>query len=261
LDGDKPVFLWNHYMDVHGPYEPPEPYRSKWADGAVSDSEAQDLYQRTFDAPESISERERQLLVDLYDGEIRYTDAQIGSFLERLDERGLLDDALIIISSDHGDGLGEDSRYGHPRRLHEELVRVPMVVSGESVPATSPVQPVSTIDIYPTIMKLLGLSPSTLGVPFQAVWEANEASPNRKVICEARGEGQSAGIRRFGVYDGEQSLQCETTLDGEQMVNDDGPLAQALIDHLEVANDSTGTATVDSPRANIDDRLESLGYK
>jgi arylsulfatase len=81
LNDDEQFFLWNHYMDTHGPYEPSEKYMINFRNDGISDKKAQSLYQRAISYPESITDDEKELLIDLYDGEIRYNDAKIVSFL------------------------------------------------------------------------------------------------------------------------------------------------------------------------------------
>jgi len=84
---ESPFFLWNHYMDTHGPYEPPGEFRTKYAKREISDRDAQSLYRRAIKDPESITDDEQQLLIDLYDGEIRYNDEQIRVFLDGAKKR------------------------------------------------------------------------------------------------------------------------------------------------------------------------------
>mgnify|MGYP000678179723 CR=1 FL=1 len=70
LNSKKSFFLWNHYMDTHGPYEPPGEYTNIYTNKQLSKREAQSLYQRAIDNPESITKQEHRLLIDLYDAEI-----------------------------------------------------------------------------------------------------------------------------------------------------------------------------------------------
>ncbi|PSP75013.1 arylsulfatase [Halobacteriales archaeon QS_3_64_16] len=157
----EPIFLWNHYMDVHGPYNPPGDY--SYADQEPSDGDAQALYQKCIKRPEAITESERRLLVDLYDGEIRYLDAQIEAFFEELTERGLLKESLVILTADHGDGFGEHGYYTHPRQLHEELLAVPLLISLPGTAGAARIDtPVSTLDIVPTILDFVGGDASAL---------------------------------------------------------------------------------------------------
>jgi choline-sulfatase len=123
-------FAWIHYFDPHAPYEPPAPY-----DAAYRGHE--------------------------YDGEIAYTDAVIGRLLRRLDDRGLTDRTLIVLTADHGESLGEHEEATHGIFIYDATLRVPLVFSRQgTVPAGKVVQrPVGSIDIVPTILAVLGIPP------------------------------------------------------------------------------------------------------
>jgi arylsulfatase len=253
-------FVWNHYMDVHGPYEPPDPYRSEFVDREISNSDARDLYDRALADPESISDDEERLLGDLYDGEIRYNDAQIGQFLDALDTRGLLRDTVVIITSDHGDGLGDNGQYGHPRQLFDELVRVPMVASGIGASGHVSETPVSGIDVVPTALAGTDTAVDTLpGIPLQRVADGSH-SDDRCVVLEARGEDEHSDIRRFRACNRSESLSFERSLSGTETPNDEGALGHCLCEHLSGQHRAAGGVSDDDEEA-IADRLEALGYR
>jgi len=127
-------------------------YATLYADRELSGREAQSLYQRAIDDPDSITDDERELLIDLYDAEIRYNDEQIGMFLDELRERGLLEESLVsIVSADHGDAFGEHGYYEHPRYLHDEITHVPLFVRVPDGPTDTVETPASTLDIVSTI--------------------------------------------------------------------------------------------------------------
>ena len=156
LDADEPFFLWNHYMDTHGPYEPPGDYATLYRNDTISKRSAQSLYQRAIKQPESITDDERELLIDLYDGEIRYNDTHVGEFLNGLRERGLLNESLLIFTADHGDAFGEHGYYEHPRYLHDEITHVPLLIRPPGGKDEIIETPVSTLDIMSTIRYLVG---------------------------------------------------------------------------------------------------------
>ena len=92
-----PFFVWLHLYDAHDPYDPPEPYKTKYAS-----------------AP--------------YDGEIAYVDAQVGKFLDELHARGLYDGAVIAVMADHGEALGDHGEDFHGFFLYDETIRVPLLI-------------------------------------------------------------------------------------------------------------------------------------
>ncbi len=118
----KPFFLWAHLYDPHLPHNPPEPYRKG----------------------------------NLYDGEIAYTDHELGRLVEAAEKRN----ALIVVLADHGESLGEHGEQTHGVFLYDSTLHIPLIVKGPGVPAGLRVkQQVRTIDVLPTILDLLGGAP------------------------------------------------------------------------------------------------------
>jgi arylsulfatase A-like enzyme len=161
---ETPFFLWIHYWDPHAPYEPPEE-ADLFGDPAYAGSLAHFADPPEGEVPTGLVAADRARVVSLYDGDIRNTDAMIGRLLDRLEERGWLDDSLVIVTADHGEVLDEkiaSHRYGfdHGHFLFEGNLRVPLIVrmphpaGGRGIPA-----PVSTLDVAPTILDVLGIPP------------------------------------------------------------------------------------------------------
>jgi arylsulfatase A-like enzyme/tetratricopeptide (TPR) repeat protein len=123
----RPFFAWVHLYDPHAPYVPPEPYRTRFAGSP-------------------------------YDGEIAATDAQIGRILQALEEKGLLDDTIVVVTGDHGEALGEHGELTHGLLLFEPTLRVPLIISAPSANAGRVVrEPVSLADLAPTVAALAGI--------------------------------------------------------------------------------------------------------
>ena len=144
---DEPFFVYIQSMDVHGPSHAPPPYEEKFI-GAPRVPEPEGLdHVRTSKGPS-----------DRYDGRIAYQDHEIGILVKRLRQQGLADDTAIVITSDHGEPLGERGYRRHGRTLFEELVHVPLILylPGES-PQRIP-EIVSIMDLGPTILDIAGIS-------------------------------------------------------------------------------------------------------
>ncbi|AQL42257.1 arylsulfatase [Halorientalis sp. IM1011] len=259
---DEPFFLWNHYMDTHGPYEPPGEYRERYGRGGVSDKRAQSLYQRAIDDPESITDEERQLLIDCYDAEIAYNDAQVGEFLDELESRGVLEESLLIVTADHGDAFGEHDYYEHPRYLHDEITKVPLFVrppGGADGDVVS--TPVSTLDVAATIGDAVGVDREYVGASLFDV------SGNRSVFQQARGEDEHAHVRRYAVRSESGVCFCKRdTETGSLEFGDcsDRSLREELEAHVdERIRAENGGASGDDSEVDeeIDRRLSALGYK
>jgi arylsulfatase len=263
LESGRAFFLWNHYMDTHGPYEPPGEHATLYTDSTLSDRDAQSLYQRAIKKPESITDDERQLLVDLYDAEIRYNDERIGTFLDELRGRGLLDTSLLVFTADHGDAFGEHGYYEHPRYLHDEITHVPLLVRPPGGVSGADVStPVSTLDIAATVETLLGREPRP-----ERVSLLGSIPAERTLFSQARGENEHSDVRRYVARSSDGSCYCERDRETDSIRFDDcdgRTLRSELEAHVddrirrEHGDDASASEAVDEE---IERRLSALGYK
>jgi arylsulfatase len=155
-DDDRPFFLWLHYFDPHNQYIPHDdhPFPNEVGDpGRIG---PRTPFGRLRRLAESMTPGELAEVVRYYDSEIAFTDRQIGRVLRRLDELGLAEETLVVLTSDHGEELNERGHFGHAYSLFDELVRVPLIlrIPGEA-PRVVP-QPVSLLDVSPTLLELVG---------------------------------------------------------------------------------------------------------
>jgi arylsulfatase A-like enzyme len=164
----EPFFLWLHYFDPHDPYEPPPRFRAfdRNNRSARSGDRRSDLmgerreHEPWFEAGWIFDDADAAHLVNLYDGEILFADAQIGRILDALAQRGLLESTTVVFVADHGEWLGEGERWDHCLTLRDAEVRVPFLwsVAGERLAGQGRVAtPVSTLDLAPTLLALLGI--------------------------------------------------------------------------------------------------------
>ncbi|OSO92991.1 arylsulfatase [Halorubrum ezzemoulense DSM 17463] len=259
LDDDQPFFLWNHYMDTHGPYEPPGEYGRLYADEGLSGRDAQSLYQRAIDHPDSISGEERQLLVDLYDGEIRYNDMRIGEFLDGLQDRGLLENTLLIVTADHGDAFGENGYYEHPRYLHDEITHVPLIVRSPDLEVAEVSQTVSTLDIVSTIEnELFGCSEMSL---------LQDIPSGQTIFSQSRGENGDSHIRRYAGRRSGSVCLCEENIHTSEVSFSDcesneleNRVRSFIHERNRVHQSDTGDSTTQM-NSEVENRLDALGYK
>jgi arylsulfatase A-like enzyme len=173
-DGGRPFLLHLHSVDPHVPYEPhagSADFRRPY-DGALDG--LTETLRDAMAADHEFSPEDVAHLVDLYDGEIAYNDAQLGRLVDGLTERGLLEDTLLVVLSDHGEEFFDRSTHGHGHRnLHAELTAVPLVMHWPAgLPGGARVDGlVRGIDLLPTLLELLGLPPAE-GVDGDSVAEA-----------------------------------------------------------------------------------------
>jgi arylsulfatase len=125
-DDDRPFFLWVFPEETHTPYIPPAARRDLRTTAAYLFRHAAFLKKLWIDQRSSfsLSERQRERLIDQYDALVRYVDG----FLGRLREDLAAYDPVFVVHGDHGDGFGEHGFYEHPQALYEELIHVPLVV-------------------------------------------------------------------------------------------------------------------------------------
>lgn len=126
---EQPFFAWIHLFDPHLPYSPPEPFRSQYAGNP-------------------------------YDGEVAFTDRQVGRFLDKLRQLNLLDKTLVVAVGDHGEGLGDHGESTHSLLIYGSTMRVPLILYCPAlIPAGRVVDDrvVAIVDVAPTILDLLGL--------------------------------------------------------------------------------------------------------
>ncbi|HEX3108518.1 MAG TPA: sulfatase-like hydrolase/transferase [Thermoanaerobaculia bacterium] len=136
--GEKPFFLFFHIYEPHVPYDPPEPFRSRYA-------------------------------ASPYDGEIATADAIVGELLNHLKQRGVYDRAIILFVSDHGEGLGDHGEKQHSILVYRELIHVPLIVKlPRAARAGGEVrEPATLADLFATVTSLVGTPnvPKTSGLP------------------------------------------------------------------------------------------------
>jgi arylsulfatase A-like enzyme len=157
----RPFFAFLNYNDAHSPYEVPD--RSLPALGLRprSAGERQRLGAFTGLDKKTLSIDDVQMANDVYDDSIVYLDRRLGMLLDSLSGRGLWANTLVIVTSDHGEHLGDHLLFFHGGSLYRQLVQVPLVIVGQrGIPVGRTVaQPVSLCDLPATVIDLLGLKP------------------------------------------------------------------------------------------------------
>ncbi len=160
--GERPFFLYLHFLDAHWPYPIPETYATMFAEGAdVSKFQSGGLLSAVNKGEAELEPAELAALEDLYAGAIRYLDDQLALLVQGLRIRGLEEDTIVCIVSDHGEEFGEHGRIGHGHGLWEGLLRVPWILH---VPGGEPQRvqvAVSLVDLFPTLLSAARVSHST----------------------------------------------------------------------------------------------------
>ncbi|QCC49285.1 sulfatase [Halobellus limi] len=184
VDADRPTFLWIHYMDPHYPWVPPAELLEQFYDEPLSRLDIGRLWHTVAGrhegtAERSISESDLDAIDALYDAELRRTDDAIGDLLAVVDDTLGLSETVVAVAGDHGTELADHGNFSHaPQSLYDEVVRVPLLLRGPGVPSATMTEPVSLVDLPPTLL--------------------NHAAPGREDAVPDAFEGRSLFEERDG---------------------------------------------------------------
>jgi arylsulfatase A-like enzyme len=159
----RPFFLWLHYVNPHAPYEPPAPWNTAFLDDDALRGpglRAVDGFHGGVPRPWSIPGKGLGWYVAQYDGEIAAVDAEVGKVIEALDASLVRDRTLVVITSDHGESLGEhDYYFDHGENLFDPAMRIPLLVAGPGVaPGRRTDVLATTLDLVPTVLDAVKVS-------------------------------------------------------------------------------------------------------
>jgi choline-sulfatase len=239
-----PFFLWVHLFDPHAPYEPPEPWRRRFA-------------------------------ARPYDGEIAYADSELGRLVAWLDGKGLREHTLLVVTSDHGEGLGEHGEDEHMFFVYDSTLHVPLVVSWPGhLPAAARVRgQFRSVDLLATVLDLAGLPPpATSGASRAAALRSGGTLPDNESYAESlyaqmhfgyapvralRGEGwKLIDVPRPELY-----RLADDPHETRNLVEERASVASAMRASLRRLDPRAGTApelpAIDEAAA---ERLAALGY-
>jgi len=244
---DERFFLFLHYFDPHFDYEPPEPFASKFAD-------------------------------NLYAGEIAYTDYCIAPVIQKLKELGLFDSALIIITGDHGEMLGEHGELTHGYFIYESAVKVPLIFKLPGQNKAREVEELAgLIDIVPTVCGLLDIAPPprVQGKDLRPyLFGKSILSNERHIYTESLIPTKYNANTLLGVVTDELKY-IQTTRpelydlardpqESENLINQKPQQARVLQDRLRKILEESVPASIPGSKTLLDEqsrkRLESLGY-
>ncbi len=162
----KPFFMFIHYWDPHAPYFPPPPFKGTFCRPESPTEPLRPLMERTVWGrnllkgwiSKVIDERDDKAYMDsLYDDEILYVDHQVSRVLDYLKDSGIYDDAIIVVTADHGELLCEHDIFYDHHGLYEGDIHVPLIIKAPELPSGTRVKGLVTHeDITPTILELTG---------------------------------------------------------------------------------------------------------
>jgi arylsulfatase A-like enzyme/Tfp pilus assembly protein PilF len=247
-----PFFAWLHFYDPHDPYDPPSPYKEKYAS-----------------AP--------------YEGEIAYSDAQFGRFIAGLRSRNLFRNTIIVIAADHGEAFGEHGEQRHGMFLYDETIHVPLLIKlpNQSGAGNKVRDRAALVDIAPTILRALALPvpPAMQGKPLAVAQSAtasgheNGGRSERPVYSETDYAHRAFGWGVLRSWRASKYLYIEApkpelydqTTDPNaehNLVSDSTAVAETL--HSQLDTFHSGTARAQKQATKLDptqaENLRALGY-
>ena len=280
-DPARPFFLYLHAMDPHDPYDPPPALRDRFAPGVEDPETGSAEMMKALDlGTRTASEELRRDLLALYDGSIASADAGFGDLLDGLEGRGLHDDTVIVLVSDHGEEFLDHGWWKHGKTLFEDQIRILLAfrlprVAGGGRPGTVAQQ----IDVVPTLLDHLGIprpgglaGRSLLG----AIADPSGPHPSPPVFAELALDGRevqavidrSRKLIRYGAYDRPRPAATLFDLDANPAETEDR-IGEAAVEagYLEaLRRDHVRLRAAPLPRSearledDLEDQLRALGY-
>lgn len=242
--GDSRFFLWTHLYDAHRPYDPPEPYASKYGH-------------------------------NLYVGEIAFADSQIGRLLQALEERHLLERTVIIVVGDHGESLGGHGERDHGIFVYEDVIHVPLIVRAPSLRPSRVEEIVRLTDVMPTILDLLDVAaPQMDGVSVAGLMDGSRHDLNLEAYSESLyparfGWSPLRALRdgRFKLIDAPRPELYDVEddpVEEKNIYDERRALAERMTIRLAGLAKGRPSGSTPEPRVGVDARLQaqlaSLGY-
>jgi len=254
LEGRKqgPFLAWIHLYDPHTPYEPPEPFLSEYGPRGMA---------------------------GLYDGEIAFTDQQVGRLVSWLQANGLDKKTVVVVMGDHGEGLGSHGEGTHGYFVYDYAMHVPFLVATPfaELRGVRVDSQVSAVDVFPTVLALTGIDPATkahgrslLPVMFR---------PRTEASAYAYGESMTPNLQfgwsplhylrstRYKLIKAPRPELYDLSVDPEETTNvlaRHPEVARDLMDKLDRLVEETGRGAPSAEAANLDketlERLSALGY-
>jgi arylsulfatase A-like enzyme len=161
LDGGaegRPFLIFVNLIAPHSPYNSSRRFRASFLSNPDIPLDS-NLWRQYYTGRRSFSDDEMRHLNELYDAELLYTDYLVGEMIDELVARNLWDDTVLIVTSDHGENIGDHSHVDHVFSLFETTTRIPMIAWGRGLFPEGAVEdaPVQLTDVFPTVLEIAGV--------------------------------------------------------------------------------------------------------
>lgn len=284
---DEPIFLLLHFFDPHLDYDPAPEVRGRFTEPLARDA-GRTLPVEGVQAirdDRALSTAAREFIAAAYDEEILAVDAALGTFFGRLQELGRRESSVILLTADHGEELFDHGGFEHGHSLHQEILHIPFVLWGPGVVPARHAEPVSLVDVFPTLLDAAG-APATepvartldgrslwpLAVGRAARLDPFDRSAPREIVISGtlQGEEQAALVswpyklirtesgssRLYRLDDDPRELRDLSAADPGRV----GALAERLTRRLGAADSLRSRVSPVPIDPELRERLRSLGY-
>ncbi|MFT5685150.1 MAG: arylsulfatase A-like enzyme [Myxococcota bacterium] len=172
---DRPVFMMLHFMDMHLPYTEPPTYRYTFAGKAPEELSSYEFHlSQVTRAARTMDDAGKQYVQDRYDNNLRYIDDQLDRFLSTLGPND-----TVIVLADHGEEFWEHGGFEHGHTLYDELLHIPLIASGPGFAPGRHTEPVSLLDVSPSLAHAAGLDATMTGMHLQDFASRSEGFAER----------------------------------------------------------------------------------
>lgn len=164
-EDDRPFFAYLHYLDAHWPFHPESPFRERFVgespEASLFDRDSwKGLRERINDASLELTEVDRARLQDQHDGGVGQLDHRLGQLFDALQAQGLLDQTVLLLTSDHGEELLDHGAVGHGGTLYREVIEIPLMIRlPGGADAQQSARVARLLDVLPTLAALAGVEP------------------------------------------------------------------------------------------------------
>lgn len=250
---DRPFFVFMNYTDAHSPYRAPDEYQARFP----SDEPVR------LSWFEGVTQEKMRGTRAAYDASIAYLDAQVARLVEGMRARSGRE-TIVVVTSDHGELLGEHGLTDHGNALYMPLLAVPLLVEGPGVPANARVErPVSLVDLPATLLDLaVGATDDVGGRSLAALWQGDEEVESEAKVSPAFAEIETGAWIRPWEPAYESGMASVVTEDWHYIRSDAGveELFDRRADPDELNNLLVGSEVTAEPEIEgVVDRLRGLG--
>lgn len=215
----KKFFAYLHYREPHAPFNPPPEWKFKFVDPNYKGTiiESYELRKQINMGQVKVTQADKDFIMAQYDANLNYGDYQVGLVISKLKDLGIYDRTIIIVTADHGEAFWEHNFQGHNSQLYQESIHIPMVIKlarGSDV-SRSNANTIRSIDIYPTLVDLLGFSRKNVRVDGRSFLPYFVSAPadDREVVSQVIME------RQYALLDSEYKYMVDLSSRKQEMYN------------------------------------------